>query len=131
MADLIDRHNMIDAIETIDWYHQNKNGEMVHGANSKEDQAWYKAEDVYEAVEAVPSADSPMIKPICPFRVQRIESHTKVDEFTDKFVPCMRKRCPCYIVEADTEWCYREYLMFPLNEKAREIVDDFNNHKIY
>ena len=56
MIDLISRQAAIDAVDGVDWYHQNKNGEMVHGANDNDHQAWYKAEDIYKAVESVPSA---------------------------------------------------------------------------
>lgn len=55
MSDLISREATIDAMENTDWYHQNQNGEMVHGANSDEDQAWYKAEDVYGVLERMSS----------------------------------------------------------------------------
>lgn len=54
--DCISRAAVVDAIEGVDWYHQNDSGEMVHGANSAEHQAWYKAEDIYKAIEGVPSA---------------------------------------------------------------------------
>lgn len=57
--DLIKRSDAIEAIEETDWYHQNRNKDMVSGANSAEHQAWYKAEDVYKALENVPSADRP------------------------------------------------------------------------
>ena len=56
MQDLISRQAAIEAVESVDWYHQNKDGEMVHGANSDEHQAWYKADDIYKAIESVPSA---------------------------------------------------------------------------
>ena len=56
MDDLISRQAAIDAIEGVDWYHQNQHGEMVHGANPDEHQAWYKADDIYAAIERVPSA---------------------------------------------------------------------------
>lgn len=59
MDDLIRRSDAIEAIEVVDWYHQNRNKDMVSGANSDEHQAWYKADDVYKALEAVPSADRP------------------------------------------------------------------------
>ena len=59
MSDLIKRSDAIEAIEIVDWYHQNRNKDMVSGANSDEHQAWYKADDVYKALEAVPSADRP------------------------------------------------------------------------
>ena len=55
-TDTISRAAVVDAIEGVDWYHQNENGEMVHGANSAEHQAWYKAEDIYAAIEGVPPA---------------------------------------------------------------------------
>ena len=54
--DTISRAAVVDAIEGVDWYHINKNGEMVHGANDNDHQAWYKAEDIYKAVESVLSA---------------------------------------------------------------------------
>ena len=57
--DLIRRSDAIEAIECVDWYHQNRNKDMVSGANSDEHQAWYKAQDIYKALEAVPSADRP------------------------------------------------------------------------
>lgn len=56
MSDLISRQAAIDAIENTDWYHQNDNGDMVSGANPDMHQAWYKEEDVYNALESVPSA---------------------------------------------------------------------------
>lgn len=56
MDDIISRAAVVDAIEGVDWYHINKNGEMVHGANDNDHQAWYKAEDIYKAVGSVPSA---------------------------------------------------------------------------
>ena len=59
MDDLIRRSDAIEAIEVVDWYHQNRNKDMVSGANSDEHQAWYKADDVYRALEAVPSANRP------------------------------------------------------------------------
>ena len=53
---LISHRDAIEAIDEITWYHQNANKDMVRGANSNEHQAWYKAEDVYKALESVPSA---------------------------------------------------------------------------
>lgn len=52
--DTISRQAILDAVDGVDWYHQNKDGEMVHGANSDEHQAWYKADDIYKAIESVP-----------------------------------------------------------------------------
>ena len=56
MNDLISRQAAIDAIENTDWYHQNDNGDMVSGANPDLHPAWFKAEDVYKALEGVQSA---------------------------------------------------------------------------
>ena len=53
--DLIRRSEVIDAIENIYWYHQNDNKDMVLGAKD-EHEAWYKADDVYKALESVPPA---------------------------------------------------------------------------
>ncbi len=65
MGDFISREDTIDKMQEVDWYHQNKNGEMVHGANSAEHQAWYKAEDVYKVLKGMPSAQpKPDINPL-------------------------------------------------------------------
>lgn len=54
--DTISRKAAIDAMEGVDWYHINSNGQLVHGANSKEDEPLYKADDVYKVLNDVPSA---------------------------------------------------------------------------
>lgn len=55
--DLIRRSDAIEAIENTDWYHQNRNKDMVSGANSDEHQAWYKADDIYKALEDAPTIE--------------------------------------------------------------------------
>lgn len=62
MDDMISRQAAIDAVDGVDWYHQNQRGEMVHGANSDEHQAWYKADDIYKAIEALPPAQPDIIQ---------------------------------------------------------------------
>lgn len=57
MDDLISRQAAIDAIEGTDWYHINKNGVLVHGANSETDIPLYKADDVYKVLAGLPSAE--------------------------------------------------------------------------
>ena len=54
--DLISKAAAIDAVDEIPWYHQNKHGEMVQGANSAEHEAWYKANDIFHALYTLPSA---------------------------------------------------------------------------
>ena len=41
MDDTISRIAVLDAIDGVEWYHQNQHGEMVSGANSDKHQAWY------------------------------------------------------------------------------------------
>lgn len=62
MNDLISRQAAIEAVEEVDWYSQNRNKDMVSGANSAEHQAWYKAEDIYTALERVPYAEPEIIR---------------------------------------------------------------------
>ena len=54
--DTIYRQEAIDAIERTDWYHHNRNGEMVLGANSSVHQPWYKADEILAVIENLPSA---------------------------------------------------------------------------
>lgn len=57
MSDLIRRKDAVDAIERTDWYHINKRGELVHGANGEEDVPLYKADDVYKAIAETPGVE--------------------------------------------------------------------------
>ena len=79
MDDLIRRSEAIEVLENTDWYHQNANKDMVSGANSNEHQAWYKADDVYRALESVPSA-----QPEQPTEVQDILRY--LDEYLHPIV---------------------------------------------
>lgn len=54
-VDTVSRQAAIDAVDETDWYHQAEDGEMVQGAKDA-DQAWYKADDVYKALQGVPSS---------------------------------------------------------------------------
>lgn len=54
--DLIYRRVAIEAIEDTDWYHINRCGELVQGANSEEDTPLFKADDIYRVLDSVPSA---------------------------------------------------------------------------
>ena len=56
MDELISRRDTISAMEGTDWYHINSDGQLVHGANSNEDEPLYRAEDVYKVLNDMPSA---------------------------------------------------------------------------
>ena len=74
MSDLISRQAVIDAIEEVDWYHQNKNKDMVSGANSSEHQAWYKADDIYKSLEALPPTEAIPIEWVNQFVINTCKS---------------------------------------------------------
>ena len=54
--DLISRHEVTDTLEGVDWYHINDKGEMVQGSSS-EHESWYRHDDIFKAIEAIPSAE--------------------------------------------------------------------------
>ena len=54
---LIDADALTDAVEGITWYHINSQGKMVSGARS-DMEAWYKAQDIYNAIESAPTIDA-------------------------------------------------------------------------
>ena len=61
MSELIRKWDAIYAVEGVDWYHINRNGELVKGANSKDHEPLYKAKDVFDALENVkPSQTEPL-----------------------------------------------------------------------
>ena len=53
---LIDANALEEAVDEVVWYHL-WNGQMFSGAHSEED-AWYKANDVYAALRAAPTVDA-------------------------------------------------------------------------
>lgn len=82
--ELIKKSDAIDAIEVVDWYHQNKNKDMVSGANSDEHQAWYKADDVYKALEATPTIE-PKTKVIAQVTFDEEKLREIVKEAVERF----------------------------------------------
>ena len=48
---------LIDKVEETNWYHINKNGELVMGANSETDIPLYKHSDIKRVLEEAPIAD--------------------------------------------------------------------------
>lgn len=95
MDDTISRRALLDVVESVDWYHQNKNGEMVHGANSDDHQAWYKAEDIYKAIENVPPAQ-PGCEDVVPrtsveyiCRKNTVSTNPYEHKYHDKFIQFM------------------------------------------
>lgn len=90
MDDLIRRSEAIEILENTDWYHQNRNKDMVSGANPDEHQAWYKAEDVYKALEGVPSAQ-PEKKVVAEIKVDTDEIMERLEQEWHKpneWIPC-------------------------------------------
>ena len=60
--DTISRKATIDAIEGVDWYHIDSDGQLTHGANSKDNEPLYKAKDVYAVLNTMPSAQPEIIR---------------------------------------------------------------------
>ena len=68
MARYTDIDLLIDKVEETTWYHINKNGELVNGANSKTDIPLYKHSDIKRVLAEAPTAD------VAPKReVERLE----------------------------------------------------------
>ena len=55
---LINADRLMDAVDEIDWYHLNKRGEMVSGANDDYEQPWFKSDDIYKAIKDAPTVDA-------------------------------------------------------------------------
>ena len=54
---LIDANAFLESIEGIDWYTIRVDGSATQGAPSEE-VAWYKATDIYAAIENAPTVDA-------------------------------------------------------------------------
>ena len=53
MAEYVSREELFDAIDATSWYHQNRNKDIVPGANSAEHQPWFKSQDIYDAIKSL------------------------------------------------------------------------------
>lgn len=62
---------LIDKVEETNWYHINKNGELVVGANSETDIPLYKLSDILRilaeapVIDVVPESEVERLKSIC------------------------------------------------------------------
>ena len=54
---LIDANALLESIEGTDWYTINYKGDAAQGAPCEE-VAWYKATDIYSAIENAPTVDA-------------------------------------------------------------------------
>lgn len=98
MSDSIRREDAIDAIELTDRYHQNRNKDMVSGANDEEHQAWYKAEDIYKAIDGVPTVgkigeiyiDVQRLAEIASKHTVKIDFEVKVDGGCEVWIEPMK-----------------------------------------
>lgn len=88
LTDCISRQQAIEAIESVDWYHINSKGKLVNGSTSDEE-SWYKAEDIYEALES--------LKPITP--PGKVVAEIKVD--TEELVERIKEE---YQLERAGNW---------------------------
>ncbi len=55
---LIYANALLDVIEGIDWYHIDKMGYLVHGANSDDNIPLYKAVSIFRAIKEAPTVDA-------------------------------------------------------------------------
>lgn len=76
MDEYIDREALRDAVESIDWYSVLE-GKLTTGANSEN--ALYKANDIYSAIENAPTAD------VAPVRHGRWIWRNKWEPFEFKY----------------------------------------------
>jgi hypothetical protein len=47
----VSKEEIVDAIERTDWFHINKCGELVHGANSQTDIPLFRYSDICETID--------------------------------------------------------------------------------
>lgn len=55
MAKYIKKKALKNAIDCCTWYHINKNGELVEGANSAEHEPLYKYSDIKKIIKGLPT----------------------------------------------------------------------------
>ena len=98
--DTISRRAAIDAMEGVDWYHINKDGQLTHGANSEEDEPLYKAEDVYKVLNDMPSVPQnlqPTCNQLATDTISRQAACEYCHEDSDGYVMPLEKNCHAFI----------------------------------
>lgn len=55
MPKYIKKKALKDAIDNCTWYHINKNGELVEGANPADDEPLYKYSDIKKIIKGLPT----------------------------------------------------------------------------
>ncbi len=53
MSKYIDKEKLINAIESIPWYHIGLHGNLIEGANSTIHTPLYKADDIYKVIDNI------------------------------------------------------------------------------
>lgn len=56
MDEYIKREAVQDRMESVDWYHVNDSGELIHGATSDMD-SYLPTKEVYRVIDEVPAAE--------------------------------------------------------------------------
>lgn len=90
MPKYIKKKALKNAIECCTWYHINKNGELVEGANSAEHEPLYKYSDIKKIIKSLPT--------------RKFEDEPRTCS-TCNFEDCDREEYPCvYCINEDKMW---------------------------
>ena len=116
MARYTDIDLLIDKVEGTTWYHINKNGELVTGANSETDIPLYKHSDIKRVLEEAPEADV-----VPKSEVERLESDN--ERLTDIL--------NYYALQYGTVKDQQAVIDKAKAEVAREIFAEIENKKIF
>ena len=104
--DCVEREKVRDVIDDLDWWSQNRNGEMVQGAESREN-AWYKVIDVYMALDTVPKVQKYSdIWDFVRYQVSWLVSHNDIELEPDlerAMIGMLYDTAKCYIMERNME----------------------------
>lgn len=96
--------HVIDKFEELDWYHIGPTGELVHGANSEEDDALYRAKDVYKLLNDFYEGSRTDISETT-LRLE-LDDYDDTDVFTvGGWIPCSKAKPPKSGLYLATERC--------------------------
>ena len=83
MPKYIKKKALKDAIECCTWYHINKNGELVEGANPADHEPLYKYSDIKKIIKGLPTK--------------------KIAEQTEPQTDCPYREYPCHVCDLNTD----------------------------
>ena len=133
MARYTDIDLLIDKIEGTDWYHISKQGELVLGANSKDDVPLYRHSDITDVLNNAPISDvdeaiKDGIRAFCAELVAEItaDRDRAYDSITERNRRKESHLNDAFCIHEDGKLVALNGMLYSINELLKKYLEDKN-----